>query len=248
MFKPEFVENEIYHIYNRGVEKRNIFLDKKDYLRFVHDLFEFNNKEMTLSSNIRFASRCPAKVDASCLNQCLEVGPPNIDKPRKLLVEILAFCLMPNHYHLLLKQKSDDGIIKFMQKTGTGYVMYFNQRYERVGPLYQGRFKAVIINRSEHFDYIPYYIHFNPLDLIEPNWRDGIIKNYKKTIKFLNSYRWSSHLDYLGKKNFPSVTQREFLLREFQGEKNYKANIKKWFKEITQTQKIDKEFRSIILE
>lgn len=252
MQKPQFVNNEIYHIYNRGVEKRDLFLGKTDYLRFIHDLFEFNNENPCVPSNIRFSSRHPSEIADYHLKQCLEVGPPNIGdekKPRRLLVEILVFCLMPNHFHLILKQKKENGIVRFMQKLGTGYSMYFNEKQKRVGPLFQGRFKAVHVNEERYFDYLPYYIHFNSLDLIEPKWREGKIENYQEAIKFLNSYLWSSHLDYIGKRNFPSITQREFLLDIFDGEENYKKSVKKWLKEMSKIKEenID-EFKVVTLE
>lgn len=239
MQKPQFVNNEIYHIYNRGVEKRNIFLDNRDYFRFIHDLFEFNDENPVLNINYYFNP------------QSMEVELRYIErkkrKPRKLLVEILTFCLMPNHYHLILRQKKEKGIVRFMQKLGTGYTNYFNKKYERVGGLLQGRFKAIHINKQEYLDYLFYYIHFNPFDLIEPGWREEDIKNYQKAIKFLNSYRWSSHLDFIGKNNFPSVTQREFLLKIIGGEENYKQNIKNWLQEIASRKDIE-EFRIITLE
>ena len=213
MKKPRFVENQIYHIYNRGVEKRNVFENDKDYFRFIHDLFEFNDTDASLNMAYYFNS------------QSMEVEPQYLKKerkPRKLLVEILVFTLMPNHFHLLLRQKQDDGIKKFMQKLGTGYTMYFNKKYKRVGGLFQGRFKAVHVNKDAHFIHLPYYIHSNPTDL-----------NYggSTSIDFLEKYRWSSFLDYIGKKNFPSVTSREFLLDFFDGEKEYKKEMTVWLKE-----------------
>ena len=119
-----------------------------------------------------------------------------------------------------------------MQKFGTGYTMYFNKKQERTGSLFQGSYKAVPVSREVHFIHLPYYIHFNPLDLIMPEWREEKIKNYQKAIKFLEAYRWSSHLDYIGKKNFPSVTQREFLLKIFSGSENYREKVKNWLKEM----------------
>ncbi|XOB41493.1 MAG: transposase [Candidatus Nealsonbacteria bacterium] len=166
-----------------------------------------------------------------------------IKKPRKLIVEILAFCLMPNHFHLLLRQREEGGLTKFMRKIGVGYANYFNQKYKRSGTLFQGRYKLVLVNSELHFVHLPYYIHFNPLDLTMPEWRKGEIQNYQKAVEILNSFRWSSHLDYIGKKNFPSVTQREFLLKIFGGAENYKDNVKNWLKEM-ELEKIKK----IILE
>jgi len=139
---------------------------------------------------------------------------------------------MPNHYHLLLRQKRDGGIVQFMQKLGTGYTMYFNQKYERVGGLFQGRFKAVVVEEEPHFIHLPHYIHLNPLSLVESGWDRREIKDWKKGMKFLESYRWSSYLDYIGKKNFPSVTSREFLTGIMDGPKEYKKATRQWLKDM----------------
>jgi putative transposase len=204
MKKPVFVNDHIYHIFNRGVEKRDIFMDERDYLRFVHDLYEFNNEEQVanlnyyFNSNIRSVEKRYVKGNTGT---------------RKLLVEILVFTLMPNHYHLLLRQTRDNGIVKFMQKLGTGYTNYFNKKYDRVGGLFQGRFKAVLVNRDSHFIHLPFYIHTNQLDL---NYRSST------SIEFLEGYRWSSFPDYVGKRNFPSVTERGFILDIFGGHEKYR--------------------------
>lgn len=219
MQKPPFLENQIYHIYNRGVEKRNIFLDDRDYFRFLHDLFEFNDENSVF--NVAYYFNSGSKEIKS-------QGPKKEKKPRKLLVEILIFTLMPNHFHLLLKQKRENGIVKFMQKLGTGYTNYFNKKYERVGGLFQGRFKAVLISEEAHFIHLPFYIHTNPLDLI---YGSSTSIDWRERMKFLENYRWSSYLDYIGKKNFPSLTSREFLLEFWGGEKEYLKETEKWLRE-----------------
>lgn len=212
--------HEIYHIYNRGVEKRAIFMSDDDRFRFIHDLFEFNDEN-------------PALNLAYHVKQSKEVGLPKIERePRELLVNLMAFCMMPNHFHLIAEQKTENGITEFMRKIGTGYTNYFNQKYKRVGPLFQGKYKMIRLANEAHFIHLPYYIHFNPLDLIAPEWRGRELKNYKKALGFLETYRWSSHLDYCGKKNFPSVTQREFLLKFFEGPKQYQTNANDWLKEL----------------
>ena len=199
MKKPQFVNGEIYHIYNRGVEKRNIFSDEQDYFRFIHDLFEFNDSS-------------PAGKFSQ--NKFSEAKPQEVVSPiaaRKLLVEIWCFCLMPNHFHLILKQIAGNGIILFMQKLGTGYTMYFNEKYQRVGHLSQGPFKAKIIENEDYLKYLSCYIHLNPLELIHLDRQEGKIRGQEKASEFLESYRWSSYLDYLGRENFPSVTSRHFI-------------------------------------
>jgi putative transposase len=135
---------------------------------------------------------------------------------------------MPNHYHLLLSPKVRDGISKFMHKVNMGYSKYFNTKYERGGTLFEGKHKSIIVTDDSHFIHLPYYIHLNPLDLVSSEWRKRKIKNYDEAIEFLKSYRWSSHLDYMGEKNFPSVTWRRFLLNLFGGEQGYRYSIKDW--------------------
>ncbi|MBI4022501.1 MAG: transposase [Candidatus Andersenbacteria bacterium] len=232
MKRPTFANGEIYHVYNRGVEKREVFMENKDYFRFIHDLYEFNDTRPAPASNTRFSIDRPSQLNAADIQQSLEVGHPKFGT-RKLLVHLLAFCLMPNHYHLLVRQINEGGVSKFMQKIGTGYTNYFNEKNKRVGPLFQGKFKAVHIATEAHFIHIPHYIHLNPLDLIEPAWRDSILKNSPRAMKYLQAYRWSSFPDYIGERNFPSVTQREFLLDFFKSSAAYKRNTWRVLREMT---------------
>src|SRR5690606_36166474 len=95
----------------------------------------------------------------------------------KTLVEIGAYCLMPNHFHILLKSKEDDGISKFMNKLGTSYSMYFNRRYERTGILFQGRYKAKHVESDEYLKYLFSYSHLNPIKIIDPSWKDRGLKD-----------------------------------------------------------------------
>ncbi|MBP9716168.1 MAG: transposase, partial [Candidatus Pacebacteria bacterium] len=112
--KTALVQGEIYHIYNRGVDKRDIFMDDEDRIRFIHDLYEFNDSNPVIKLNYHLSNNS-------------EVGLPNIQrKPRELLVEILAFCMMDNHFHLMIRSVSENGITEFMRKLGTGYTNYFN--------------------------------------------------------------------------------------------------------------------------
>lgn len=217
MRRINFKNGQYYHIYNRGVEKRDIFLDEGDYFRFIHNLYEFNNSNPVLNLG----------RDLGGLNEGGETS-FNQRKPRKRLVDIICFCQMPNHFHIILKQLVEGGISKFMQKIGTGYTVYFNIKYERSGVLFQGVFKAVHIEAENYLTYLSRYIHLNPAELKESEWKKGGIKNWKLVNEFLENYRWSSYPDYIGKKNFPSVTNRELILKIFGDEKNYKRFIKEW--------------------
>lgn len=200
-------------------------MDKQDHYRFIHDLFEFNNVNPSESVGRLFSKMSDLR------------SPTNLKKakkPRKLIVDVLAFCLMPNHYHLVIEAENKEKLIRFMRKLNIGYAKYFNKKYKRTGALFEGRYKSVPIETHAHFVHLPYYVHLNPLDMVVPEWRERKIdaKSYKKAVDFLQSYRWSSHLDYCGKKNFPSVTQREFLLKFFGGEVKYEKSILSWLKDM----------------
>jgi len=233
------VTDQIYHVLNRGISFQPTFNSKRDFDRAIEVMKYYQNRETPIrySKFMLLSSEVRQRILA------------DLSKRKDFLVEVIAYCLMPNHFHFILKQLVENGISNFMAHFADSYTRYFNVKSERNGPLFQGRFKAVLVNEEKYFDYLPYYIHFNPLDLIEPSWREGKIKNYQKAINFLNSYRWSSYLDYIGKKNFPSVTQREFLLDIFGGEENYRSSIKKWLKEMSKVRKSDiDEFKLITLE
>lgn len=179
---------DFFHLMGRGVDKRDIVLDDSDRLRFIHDLYAFNDSNPVENYGI------PARRE---------------ERPkRSLLVHIHAFCLMANHYHLLVSEAVENGVSLFMKKLNMGYTKYFNERYERSGALWQGKYRKVPIVRDAHFLYVPFYIHLNPLDFVMPEWREGGVQNVQKALKHLSEYRWSSHLDYLGVKNFPSITRR----------------------------------------
>jgi len=214
---------EILHTLNRGVDKREIFLDDQDRFRFIHDLFEFNNQEWASTAVYRRFKQCD---DIACRHIAEE------RKSRKLLVDIHSFCLMPNHYHLLLTPRVENGIPKFMKKVDMGYAKYFNEKYERKGALFEGRYKSVLVKDQAHLLYLPHYIHLNPLDLIAPEWRDGKLRDYKGATDFLTNYRWSSFLDYEGKKNFPSLTSRNFINGMFGGAGQQRRDIKERLKEM----------------
>lgn len=143
----QFMEDASYHCYNRGVEKRQIFMDAQDYGVFL------NRLKRMLSD--------PEE---------LRVHNPDRDRLKSFYgdVELIAYCLMPNHFHLLLHQDSKDGIAEFMRTLSTSYTMYFNKRYERVGSLFQGTYKARIVDAESYNMHISRYIHLNPLSGVQP--------------------------------------------------------------------------------
>lgn len=138
----EFAPDEYYHVYNRGVEKRIIFLDDNDYTVFLGLLKKY------------LSGKNDNNINRHKFN--------NLGKE----VRLLAYCLMPNHFHLLLYQTTEDAITKLMRRVITGYAMYFNNRYQRIGGLFQGRYKASRINADAYLQHISRYIHLNPDDYL----------------------------------------------------------------------------------
>lgn len=173
------MKGDIYHILNRGVEKRDIFLDDFDRARFVNNLNDFNDeKPVALPYNDR--RRIPQKNLA-------------LREPGKELVDVLCWCLMKNHYHLLVREKVDRGASIFSQKISSGHTQYFNLKNDRSGVLFQGRSKKVLIREDKHFWYIPFYIFSNPIKQIDKNWKEKGIRDIKKTLNFLENYKWSNY-------------------------------------------------------
>ncbi len=181
MTRPfEFAQGEYYHLYNRGTDKRKVFLDNADRDRFLSLLFLCNSGIPLHRSDRKGAS----------LKKILET-------PRETtLVDIGAYCLMPNHFHLVVHEQTECGISLFMQKLATAYTMYFNKRNDRCGSLFEGTFRAKHASRDEYLKYLFAYIHLNPIGIIENEWKTHHIKNKKKAEEFLASYPYSSYLDY----------------------------------------------------
>lgn len=207
--KISFSEGEYYHIYCRGVEKRIIFLDDKDRERFQALLFLCNSTEPVVYR----------LVQGSTLYQT-DVG--------EKIVAIGAYEFMPNHIHLLVREISEKGITEFMRKVNTAYSMYFNKKYNRVGPLFQGTFGAEHITRDEHLKYLFAYIHLNLIKLIEPKWKEQGIKNLDKAKAYLDQYHFSSYRNYCGKfsekdvilskKEFPDYFSEKYDFEDFVNE------------------------------
>ena len=201
----------IFHIVNRGVEKRAIVKNDADRFRFVHSLFVFNDRFYVDENHRRPGWR-------------------KSGTERAPLVEMHAWCLMDNHYHLLLSPVEEDmkNISLFMKKLNMGYAKYFNEKYERNGALWQGKYKKVEVARDAHFLYLPYYIHLNPLDIVGfATWREGTIQNTQKALDALERYRWSSFSDYMGSKNFSSVITKQTLEPVLGSPATQKKEIKK---------------------
>ncbi|KKQ76172.1 MAG: hypothetical protein US99_C0082G0004 [Candidatus Daviesbacteria bacterium GW2011_GWF2_38_6] len=198
--KVILAKDQIYHIYNRGVARLPIFYARRDYLRFLSltDYYRFINAPMSYSRFIKLA-----KEDRNKILQ-------DLMKEDKLLVELFVFCLMPNHYHFLMKQLTEKGISTFMSNLQNSYAKYLNIKNDRVGPLFQSMFKAVRIESDEQLIHVSRYIHLNPSTgyLVEP--------------ENLLDYPWSSLEIYL-KDEFRdgNFVQTKFILDYFKNKQDY---------------------------
>ena len=208
--KTNFVPNEYYHIYNRGNSKQKIFNDKEDYERFVKSLFlsngDNNFKVHFIKSDVIY----------------------DFDRGQQF-VGIGAYCLMPNHFHILITQTEKGSISKFVQKLTTAYSMYYNKKYERTGSLFEGKFKSRHISNDRYLKYLFSYIHLNPVKLIEPRWKELGIKNEAKAIDFLKNYKYSSFKDYLNEnRREVIILNREFFPDYFPTSKDMVKEILEW--------------------
>lgn len=215
------MKGDFFHLVNRGIEKRKIFFEEKDYLRFIHNLCDFNDAENVVLSYYR---RRRASLRVSDVAR-----PTKPTREKKEVVDILAWCLIPNHPHVFAQEKVHGGISLFSKKIIGGYTKHFNEANKREGVLFQGRTKIIKVSRDAHLIHLPFYIMTNPLDLIEPKWREKGIRNLKRAVDFLENYRYSSFQDLIGKENFPFVINKELFYKLFDtDEKKFREDFINW--------------------
>ncbi len=211
----EFSIGEFYHIYNRGTDKRIIFKHKSDHLRFMVLLYLCNsNLKVDLGDHLRQGRTLSDMFD--------------LDR-NETLVDIGTYCLMPNHFHILVKEKMEGGISLFMQKLTTAYSMYFNKKYDRSGTLFQGKFKSKHVAKDNYLKYLFAYINLNPIKLIDKNWQEVGIKDLHQAQKFLKNYEFSGFLIHSGedrKEKF--ILALENFPNYFQTVKEFKDFINDW--------------------
>lgn len=216
-----FVKEEFYHIYNRGNSKQVIFHDKEDMQHF---------QDLLLISNT------PERFDMRVINRRKNISASSSLKDFPL-VAIGSYCVMPNHFHILITQLYEEGgISKFMQKLTTAYSMYYNKKYTHSGGLFESKFKSKHINSDRYLKYIFAYINLNPVKLIDPTWKEKGLKNIEKTYKFLETYTYSSYLDFLHldkKNNFreeSNILSIGSFPKYFPTNLTFKKEITSWFK------------------
>lgn len=208
--KISFASSEYYHIYNRGNSKQIIFRDKKDYERFIKLLFISNGEE---NFKIQFVRK----------NNIYDT------ERGKTLVGIGAYCLMPNHFHLIITQTENGSISKFMQKLTTAYSMYYNKKYHRTGTLFEGKFKSEHANKDQYLKYLFSYIHLNPIKIIDSKWKEDGIKDKQKAIDFLRNYKYSSYQDYLkDNREERLILNTEMFPNYFPNQKSFEKEIFEW--------------------
>ncbi len=176
--KQSFAPDEYYHLYNRGTEKRTIFLDKEDYEHFLFLMYICNTEK---------------SIELRNINKNFNRG--------ETITDIGAYCLMPNHFHILIREKTEGGVSKYMLKLITAYSMYFNKKYKRTGKLYEGVFKSTHINSDRYLKYLYSYIHLNPAKLISKNWRTSKARDINTLLKYVFSYPYSSLREYINSKS-----------------------------------------------
>ncbi len=182
--KIEFKTGEYYHLYNRGVDQREIFLDEKDYLRFLKSLKVFNQVQPVESLHLAGKREVIRQAAGSLYSD------PAANNP---IIDVICYNLLPNHFHLLVKQNIKGGISKFMHKVCSGYAWYFNYKYNRSGSLFQGRFKASQITQNEYLIYLSAYINAN---------------SQIHSIQEASKWSWSSYDEYVGKFQYDLIKPR----------------------------------------
>jgi putative transposase len=202
MRKIQFANGEYYHLYNRGVDKRKVFLSISDYERFLLSMDLLNDQDDGLMTNWKDFRRTHPRAELSDF--------PLIKKKRKRLVEFIFYCLNPNHYHVVVRQLAERGIERFMHKMGTSYTNYFNTKNTRDGVLFQGKFKAIHIKSNAKLLYLSAYVNMN-----------NFIHGYRS-----KDWEYSSLLDYLGKRD-NKLCNKEVILGQFKNKSEYKEFVNK---------------------
>lgn len=211
------MEGEYYHVYNRGVDKRVIFSDVVDYKRFILLLRILNTSQHVVVRDL-FKTKTYEEIMSG--------------KIEDSLVAIGVYCLMPNHFHILITPLVKNGVEKYMQKLQTAYTMYFNQKNERSGALFQGTFKSQHLDTDEYLKYMYSYIHLNPAKLKDKNWRERGPRDFHALKEFIFNYKYSSIQEYV-KDNFiitNPVPFPNYIEHHKSKEEYFKTMVDDWLK------------------
>lgn len=220
--KEKFAPGEYYHIYSRTILNTPGFKNNKNADRLAQAFLLANS---TKSSE---AFRYLRNTENAQLERAIEIA-----REGEKFVNVLCYCIMPDHYHLLLEELKDNGITNFVRKCNTSIAKYVNIKTNRLGPLFESRFKAKHINTNEYLLHLSVYIHLNPLDIISgKEWREHKLKNWDITKKELLLYPWSSLKYFLNRdyKN-PIISGEEIILKQFNNKKEYELFLREWSEE-----------------
>jgi putative transposase len=205
----------IYHVYNRGTDKRVIFNQPSDYQRFALLLYLAN-------------STTPVSIKDELRKGLTYSDLLQLDRDHNL-VDIGAYVLMPNHFHILVKEVSEGALGQFMKKLSTGYSMYFNKKYARSGGLFEGSYKAKRVDSDEYCKYLFSYIHLNPIKLIEPKWKETGIEDKPAALKYLREYQYSSYSDYSGTERAESeIIKKSSFPEYFESLADFESQVDFW--------------------
>lgn len=196
MVRNIFEVDEWYHCYNRGIDKRTVFGSEDDATRFLMALYLANGTRPMEIHNLYKPT----------LQMILK------EERGTEIVSVGAYCLMPNHYHLLLKEIAEGGITSFMRRLGTAYAMYFNARNERVGNVFLRPFRSRHVGTDEYFQRVLHYIHCNPAEIFEKGWKSGEVKNLKDLETKLKYYQYSSLRRYTNSKHKDPILSKDGFL------------------------------------
>lgn len=217
-----------FHVYNRGVDKRVTFSDYSEYCRFVFLMYICRIGKPAMNLSRKDVERAVEAILAG-----KEPDKKLFIEEHKPLVAFISWNLLSNHFHFYLISLVEGGISKYMQKLTNAYTKYFNARHERTGSLFQGPFQSIEIKESRHCGRLLAYININHVELIEPHWKEQGIQDLGKVNELLKSYKWSAHLDFIGKRH--SLLIDRHLVSELFGEDfmkkgplGYQEFIKEW--------------------
>ena len=200
-----YIANGFYHVYNRGVEKRNIFLDEQDYLVFLSYL------KLYLSPVEETIKNTTNNINLDYEEKNSKIFRLNELKNFFRKIKLITYVLMPNHFHLEVQQVGVKDLENFMRCLIIKYTMYFNKKYKRVGTLFQGRYKAVSIFGKERLIDLSLYIHRNPIELLAEN-------------QLLESYSWSSYPAYIGNHEVKWLN-KDIILSNFESVESYRSLV-----------------------
>lgn len=195
-----FANDEYYHIYNRGVDKREIFSSAQDYNRFLISMNLLNDTNDGLMIEWRDYQKNNPRNSFSDFLSFLK----GTFGKRERLVDIVTYCLNPNHYHFILRQITNKGIERFLHKLGTSHTKYFNKRHKRSGALFQGVFRSILIDSNEYLLYLSAYVNKN-----------NFIHGYNKS----GQWEYSSLYHYIGKRKDALINGEKIILGQFNGNK-----------------------------